>query len=263
MDLIHYLLTPPSLSRAFTAVWRRNLRVWRKLMVPSLMGNFGEPVVYLLALGYGLGRLIGEVEGMTYMVFLASGIICSSALTASTFESLYSAYTRLTQQLTWSAMLATPLTVDEIVFGEIVWSATKAVINSIAILAVAAGLGLVTDFRAMLVPPVVLAAGMSFGGIAMVVTTIARSYDFFLYYFTLFMTPMMLLSGVFFPLAELPSAVAAAAHGLPLAHLVALARPLMTGTWPEQPMLNLMVIAVYAFASYWLAAAIARRRLRR
>ena len=139
MTLIDHLTIPPSLTGAFTAVWRRNLRVWRKLMLPSLMGNFGEPVVYLLALGYGLGRLIGDVEGMSYMVFLASGIICSSALTAATFEALYSAYTRLTQQLTWSAMLATPLTVDEIVFGEIVWAATKAVTITVG-LTMAAGL---------------------------------------------------------------------------------------------------------------------------
>jgi len=262
MQLLYYLATPPSLTPAFTAIWRRNLRVWRKLMVPSLMGNFGEPVVYLLALGYGLGRLIGEVEGMTYMVFLASGIICSSALTASTFEALYSAYTRLTQQLTWSAMLATPLTVDEIVFGEISWAATKAVINSVAILAVTAGLGLVADGRAILVPAVVLLAGMAFGGMAMIVTTVARSYDFFLYYFTLIMTPMMLLSGVFFPLSELPNPVAAAAHGLPLAHVVELVRPLMTGRWPTAPLLNLTVIVAYATLTYWAAAAIARRRLR-
>lgn len=261
MTLIDTLTTPPSLSPAFSAVWRRNLRVWRKLMLPSLMGNFGEPVVYLLALGYGLGRLIGEVEGMSYMVFLASGIICSSALTAATFEALYSAYTRLTQQLTWSAMLATPLTVDEIVFGEIVWSATKAIINCVAILAVAAGLGLVSDTRALLVPPVVLLAGLAFGGIAMIVTTIARSYDFFLYYFTLVMTPMMLLSGVFFPLTELPPAIATTAQALPLAHVVLLVRPLMTGAWPDMPLVHIAVIVAYAAASYWLAAAIARRRL--
>jgi lipooligosaccharide transport system permease protein len=257
-----HLTTRPSLTRGFMAVWRRNLRVWRKLMVPSLMGNFGEPVIFLLGLGYGLGRLVGEVDGMSYMVFLASGIVCSSALTAATFEGLYSAYTRLTQQLTWSAMLATPLTVDEIVFGEISWAATKAVINSAAILAVAAGLGLVTDARAVLVLPAILAAGMAFGGLAMIVTTVARSYDFFLYYFTLFMTPMMLLSGVFFPLDELPEVVARAAHGLPLAHVVALVRPLMTGSWPTAPLINLAVIAAYAGVSYWLAAAVARRRLR-
>jgi len=263
MQLLYYLATPPSLTPAFTAIWRRNLRVWRKLMVPSLMGNFGEPVIFLLGLGYGLGRLVGEVEGMSYMVFLASGIVCSSALTASTFEALYSAYTRLTQQLTWSAMLATPLTVDEIVFGEISWAATKAVINAAAILAVAAGLGLVADARAVLVLPVVLAAGMAFGGLAMIVTTVARSYDFFLYYFTLVMTPMMLLSGVFFPLSELPDLVAVTAHGLPLAHVVALVRPLMTGSWPTATLPHLTVIAAYAGVSYWFAAAVARRRLRR
>ncbi|HSM28418.1 MAG TPA: nodulation protein NodJ, partial [Thioalkalivibrio sp.] len=96
----------PRPTLRFVAVWRRNLRVWRKLMMPSLLGNFGEPVLYLLAFGYGFGRLVGDLDGMSYMVFIASGIICSSAMFTASFEGMYSAYTRMAEQNTWLAMLA-------------------------------------------------------------------------------------------------------------------------------------------------------------
>ncbi|MEX0383650.1 ABC transporter permease [Spiribacter pallidus] len=255
------LRRPPILSLRFFAVWQRNFRVWRKLMLPSLLGNFGEPVLYLLALGYGLGQFVGEVEGMSYMVFLASGIVCSAAMTGATFEALYSAFTRLTQQQTWAAMLAAPMNVDDVVLGEIAWAATKALINASAIVLVAALLGLVAGPQALLVLPVILLAGFAFAGIAMIVTAISPSYDFFLYYFTLVMTPMLLLSGVFFPLESLPGAVQIGAQCLPLAHVVMLVRPLMTGGAIDAPVLHLAVIVGYIIATYWLSAALARRRL--
>ena len=255
------LRRPPILSLRFFAVWQRNFRVWRKLMLPSLLGNFGEPVLYLLALGYGLGQFVGEVEGMGYMVFLASGIVCSAAMTGATFEALYSAFTRLTQQQTWAAMLAAPMNVDDVVLGEIAWAATKALINASAIVLVAALLGLVAGPQALLVLPVILLAGFAFAGIAMIVTAVSPSYDFFLYYFTLVMTPMLLLSGVFFPLESLPGAVQIGAQFLPLAHVVMLVRPLMTGGAIDAPILHLAVITGYIIATYWLSAALARRRL--
>ncbi|MDR9406990.1 MAG: ABC transporter permease [Spiribacter sp.] len=260
-ELTGQLKVPPQLSFRFVSVWLRNLRVWRKLMLPSLLGNFGEPVLYLLALGYGLGQFVGEVEDMRYMVFLASGIVCSAAMTGATFEALYSAYTRLTIQQTWTAMLAAPMNVDDVVLGEIAWAATKALINASAIVLVASLLGLVAGPEALLVLPVILLAGFAFAGIAMIVTAISPSYDFFLYYFTLVMTPMLLLSGVFFPLGSLPTAVQIGAQFLPLAHVVMLVRPLMTGGVVDMAWLHLGVILAYIIVTYWLSAALARRRL--
>lgn len=261
MRIRDHLRTAPQLSLRFIAVWLRNLKVWRKLMLPSLLGNFGEPVLYLIALGYGLGQFVGEIDGMRYMVFLASGIVCSAAMTGATFEALYSAFTRLTTQQTWAAMLAAPMNVDDVVLGEIAWAATKALINASAIVVVASLLGLVAGPEALLVLPVILLAGFAFAGLAMIITAISPSYDFFLYYFTLVMTPMLLLSGVFFPLSGLPDAVAIGAQFLPLAHVVMLVRPLMTGGVVEMPVLHIAVVAGYAMATYWIAAALARRRL--
>lgn len=248
----------PVPSLRFVPVWRRNLRVWRKLLVPSLFGNFGEPLLYLFVFGYGFGRLVGEVERMPYMDFLASGIVCSSIMFTASFEALYSAFTRLREQQTWATMLNAPLNVDDIVLGEIAFAATKGAFSGVAILLVAALAGFVAGPAALWVLPLLLVVGFCFGALAMVVTAIAPGYDFFLYYFTLFLTPMLLLSGVFFPLSELPLAVVAAAHVLPLVHAVGLVRPLMTGGVPADALVHLAMIAAWSAAAWVFAT----RRLR-
>ena len=251
----------PVISVRWLPVWRRNLRVWRKLSGPALIGNFGEPLLYLLALGYGLGGFVGEVKGLPYIVFLASGIICASAMNTATFEGLYSAYTRMAVQNTWVGMLAAPLDIDDIVLGEIIWTATKSLISAIPILIVAAALGAVHGWGALWGLPVVFVTGMCFGAMALVITALAKSYDFFIYYFTLVITPLFLVSGVFFPLEGVPQAVQIGAQLLPLSHAVEIVRPLMTGQAPPAPALHLLVPLLYAGAAYWLATVLLRRRL--
>lgn len=251
----------PRFSRRCLPVWRRNAQVWIKLSGPSLVGNFGEPLLYLLALGYGLGGFIGQVDGLPYIVFLATGIVCSSAMNTATFECLYSAYTRMKVQETWSAMLAAPLSLDDIVLGEALWAGTKSLISASAILLVAALLGLVAGWQALGVLPLAFLLGCCFGAMALVVTALSPSYDFFLYYFTLVITPMFLLSGVFFPLESVPAWVQAGVQLLPLYHIVELVRPLMTGRPLEGVMGHLLVPVLYGLAALWLALGVLRRRL--
>lgn len=105
-------------SLRWVPVWRRNMLVWRKLAGPAILGNFGEPLLYLLALGYGLGAFVQNMSELPYLVFLASGTVCSSAMSTASFEGMYSAYTRMAVQNTWGAMLATPLAVRDVVLGE-------------------------------------------------------------------------------------------------------------------------------------------------
>jgi len=251
----------PSPSLRWIPVWRRHSLVWRKLLVPSLVGNFGDPLLYLLALGYGLGRFVGEMDGMPYITFLASGIVCSSAMNTATFESLYGGYTRMTTQQTWAGMLATPLDVDDIVMGEMVWAGTKSMMSAGAILVVASILGIVQTKLAIFVLPVALLVGITFSAMALVVTTLSKSYDFFMYYVTLLVTPMMLFSGVFFPLEGLPKGLQWVGMALPLTHALAIIRPLVIGEWPQAPLLHLALLFGYGATAYALATALARRRL--
>ncbi len=254
--------TLPVLSRRFITVWRRNLLVWRKLSIPSLLGNFVEPLLYLLALGYGLGIFVGTIHGIPYAAFLASGLVCASAMNTATFEGLYSAYTRMSYQQTWAAMLVAPLDVDDIVLGEMMWAGTKSLISVAPILLVAVLLGLVHDWTALWVLPVVLLAGIAFGAMALMVTAVAKSYDFFLYYFTLVVTPLFLFGGVFFPLDEMPLGVQWGAQLLPLTHAIEIVRPIMLGRPVQDLAVHLAVLAAYALVAFYFATLLIRRRMR-
>lgn len=229
-----------------------------------MLGNFGDPFLYLLGLGYGLGAYIGDMGGIPYMAYLASGILCSSAMNTATFESLYSAFTRMNQQGTWESMLATPVRVQEIIAGEQIWAASKSLISGTAIFLVAGLLGGIQQWEtALLALPVIFLIGLAFAGPALAICAISPSYDFFLYYFTLAVTPMFLFCGVFYPIDTLPELVQLIAQFLPLTHAVALIRPLLTEMPLTMPWLHVAALALYAVAGFTLAARLASRRLLR
>lgn len=251
----------PRPSRGAFAVWQRNFLVWKKLFGPSLLFNFGEPFLYLLGLGFGLGRFIGEIDGMSYFTFLASGLLASAAMNASTYEALYSVFTRMVPQKTYEGMLATPLDVDDIVAGEMLWCATKSVVASAAILVVAAVLGAAESVQVLLCFPLFVLIGLAFAGPAIIISALSPSYDFFSYYQTLVLTPMFIFGGVFYPVTTLPDLLQLLIQVLPLTHAIDLLRPLMAGGWPEAPLLNIAVLMVYAVSSMYLATVLVRRRL--
>ncbi len=242
------------------AVWRRNALVWRKSIKTALLGGFADPVFSLFALGYGLGGFVGEVEGAPYIAFLSAGIISLSAMNAATFEGLYLAYTRMAVLKTWDGMMAAPLDVADVVMGELLWMATKSVVSSGLILIVASAFGLTASAAALGVIPVVFVAGLCFGSMALVVTSYARNYDFFVYYITLGITPMILLSGVFFPQRALPEAIRLGISYLPLQHIVELIRALVSDRfdWP----LLIHLAAPLGFAVFCTPFAIWRLKMR-
>jgi len=252
---------PPRVRASMLSVWRRDLLVWRKMIFTSIMFNFGEPFIYLLGLGMGLGAFIGEMEGVSYLTFLASGLIASSAMNTATYEGLFSVYTRMVPQQTYEGMLATPLEVDDVVGGEMLWAATKGLWSSTAILLVAFIIGAIEHWQALFCIPFFFLIGLCFAGPAIVVASLARSYDYFNYYLTLLLTPMFIFCGVFFPARSLPEMVQPVIHVLPLTHAIALVRPLASGTALQAPLLHIAVLAVYAAAGYYLAVVLVRRRL--
>ena len=251
------------ISQRALAVWRRNFLVWRKLAIPSLLGNLADPMIYMFGLGYGLGGLLPEVGGTSYIAFLAAGTLCASTMNAASFEALYSAFSRMHVQKTWEAIMNAPLSLDDILAGELLWAATKATLSGAAILLVVALLGFAQSPQALWVLPLVFLTGLAFSALGLCVTAVAVSYDFFMYYFTLFVTPMMLMSGVFFPLDQLPPLLQALAQALPLTHAVAVARPLLLGQAPQDVALHLAVLAAITVVAYHVAVRLTRRRLLR
>ncbi len=244
-------------------VVRRNYLVWRKLMLPSLTGNLADPFIYLIGLGFGLGAFMPPIEGVPYITFLAGGMLCYSVMNSASFEALYSAFSRLQLQRTWEGILHAPMTVNDIVLGEWLWAGLKSMLSGIAILLVMYVLGVARGFAPLAVLPVMLLVGLCFAGIALVMTTLAKSYDFFVFYFTLVVTPMMFLSGVFFPRNSLPAFARGLGEVLPLTHAVELARALALGHVPARPLLNVLVLCLYGIGGVALACLLARRRLAR
>ncbi|MBI3547149.1 MAG: ABC transporter permease [Gammaproteobacteria bacterium] len=251
----------PRFSNAAFAVWRRNALVWRKLLLPSILINFGEPFLYLLGLGYGLGLFIGEMMHMPYLTFLASGILASSSMNTASFEAMFSVYTRMIPQRTYDAILTTPVEVQDILAGEMLWCATKCVISGSAILIVAAFLGAVHDWSALGVPAILFLVGLCFSGMGLIMSSLAPGYDFFNYYVTLVLTPMFILSGVFYPVSSLPVALQSLVQLLPLSHAVDLIRPLVAGLPLTNVALHLAVLAGYAMLGYLIAVRLTRKRL--
>jgi lipooligosaccharide transport system permease protein len=231
-----------------------------------MIGNIAEPLMWLLAFGYGLGSLVGEVQlGQTtvpYLVFLASGSICMSAMNAATFEALYSAFSRMHVQKTWDGILNAPVLLDDVVLAEMLWAAFKSLFSVTAILLVMLALGVSHSPKLLLALPLLLGVGITFSCLALIFNALAKGYDFFTYYFTLFLTPMMFLSGVFFPREQLPVWVQWVSAWLPLTQAVELIRPLFMDRWPDPFLTPVLVLGAYGVLGYVLALRLTRRRFR-
>ncbi|MDH2916871.1 MAG: ABC transporter permease [Gallionella sp.] len=253
----------PKLSLRFLPIWRRHWLVWKKIAAPSILGHLADPVIYMLGLGYGLGSLLPEMGGMSYMAFLAAGTVCYSTMNSASFEALYSGFARMHEQRTWDAILNTPVGLDDVVLSEILWAATKSLMSGAAVLVVIWVLGLSHSVMSLWMIPLALLIGLTFAAIGLIMTALAPAYDFFMYYFTLVITPMMLLCGVFFPVTQLPESMQAVASLLPLTHAVNLARPLMSGIVPPAAILHISVLLIYTLLGFYISLVLFRRRLSR
>ena len=244
----------------FVPVWRRNALVWRKLALPSLLGNIAEPLLTLAAFGWGVGSLVGKVGGISYLLFLASGTVSMTVMNAASFEALYSAFSRMHVQKTWDAILLTPTRIDDVLLGELLWATSKSLLSGAALVLVVMLLGISREPALLLALPLLALVGAVFSAIGLIVNALARGYDFFTYYFTLVLTPMTFLSGIFFPLSAMPAWLQDIARWLPLQAAVQLVRPLFFGQWDDQAWLHLALLLVYGLAGWALALHLTRRR---
>lgn len=257
---------PIDMQWGWTAVFQRNFLVWKKLFWPSLIGNIAEPLFVLVAFGYGIGALVGTVQlngtATPYILFLASGSICMSCMNAASFEGLYSAYSRMGPQKTWEGILNAPVSLDEIVFAEMVWAAFKALFTATAILVVMIALDISRNPMLLVAWPLLFLVGLCFSSMALVFNALAKGYDFFTYYITLFLTPMTFLAGVYFPRDQLPSWLMSFSDWLPLTAAVALIRPFFLGAWPTNWQAHLAILLGYTLAGFSLALWLTRRRFK-
>lgn len=210
-------------------MWQRHLTVYTKLYLSSVALNFVEPVLYLVALGLGLGGYITEVQGRPYINFIAPGIIASSSMFATVYECTYATYVRIFYQKTFDAILSTPVNIDDLIAGEMMWGASKSVLYGMIIIGTISAFRLVDSPLIVIVIPILFLSGLIFAEISLVCVALVPGVDSLNYFYTLFMSPMFLFSGIFFPLDTLPPFVAKIAWFTPLYHLTNVCRSLAAG----------------------------------
>ncbi|RAZ85693.1 nodulation protein NodJ [Mesorhizobium hawassense] len=253
----------PANAWNWIAVWRRNYLAWKKVALASILGSLADPMIYLFGLGSGLGLMLGRVEGTSYIAFLAAGMVASSAMTASTFETIYAAFARMHSQRTWEAILNTHLTLGDIVLGEVAWAATKAFLAGTAIAMVAVLLGDAEWPSVVYTLPVIALTGLAFASLAMVVAALTPDYNYLVFYQTLFLTPMVFLSGAVFPVTQLPEVLQQVASVLPLAHSIDLIRPAMLDRPAAGIPLHIGALCIYTVLPFFLSMGLFKRRLMR
>ncbi len=244
------------------SVWRRNAAMYRRTWWLNILPNFFEPVLYLAAIGIGVGGYISQMGGTSYMQFLAPGLLCVAAMNGASFEVTYNIYVRLTFEKSYDAMLTTPIEPDDLLVGEVLWAITRSCIYGGCFFVVIALWGLVPRPAAWLALPIIPLTGLLFAALGVAFTLRIPNIDLFSFYFTLFLTPLFLFSDIFFPLKErLSGGWLWVAEVLPLLHPVRLARAAFAGQLSLVPLWDLAYLLVLSLVLLAWARRSVRRRL--
>lgn len=252
----------PKLSYRVWKVWRRDQDVYMKTYRVNFIPPLVEPVLYLVGLGFGLGAFVRPIGGLSYIAFIAPALVATQMMYSSFFECTYGSFVRMYYQKTFDAIIATPLSLEEVIAGELLWGATKSLIYSAIVLGVIAAFGLITGPYFLLILPLSFLVGLLFSAVAMCFTAITPNIDSFNYPSFLFITPMFILSGTFFPITDLPVEVQALSNVFfPLTHAVALTRALATAMLSTTLLLNLVWFLVTTPFFFILSINLMKKRL--
>ena len=228
-------LYPPLVSRLFS-VWFRHTRVYTKNIFSNGLPPFLEPLLFLAGVGLGLGKYITQsMEGLTYIEFLGTGLLMTSAMFTASFECTFGTFIRMEFEKVYDGMLAAPITANNLIIGEIIWAGTKGFFFSFAVLCVLTCFGIISLPRGLLAPFIGFFTGLMFSVMALLVTSFVRTINHFNFYFTGFISPMFFFSGVVFPISNLPAYIRPFAEIIPLTHSVRLTRAILRRPIPLVP----------------------------
>ncbi len=252
-----------SLSYRIAYVFLRNLYSYKRFIVPTFLVSLIEPLFYLVTFGVGMGAYMGAFGGKPYLDFLVPGVLASAAMMAASFECLYGTYVKIVHEKVYDSLIATPVSADEAVAGDIAWGSFRGLISGTLMMVVALFMGVApaAPWRAVLLLVFMIFIGILFGSLAMIITSVAPSFDFFSYYTELAITPMLFFSGVFFPLDNFPAWMRTLAEFLPLTHAVRISRALYTGGPASGLGWRLAVLGVLAAAAFTVSIRMMRKRL--
>ncbi len=256
---------PSQISTRSLRVWQRNFTVYRQTWMISFVPPLLEPLLYILAFGLGLAVMVGDLQfndrAIPYTTFIAPALVAVAIMYNAFFETTYNSFVRMYYQKTFDALLATPLNLEEIILGEMLWAATKAVIATALMGTVIALCGLFAFPGAFLLLPLAFLGGLCFAALGMICTALSPGIETFNLPIFLGITPMFLFSGTFFPLSNLPDWARGVAQALPLTHLVALVRGSALHLWSNDLWLSLLYLLAATLILLPLAIALMVRRI--
>ena len=241
-------------------VWYRNFLFFKKTFFVTLFWTVIEPLIYLGALGFGFGRYVPPIEGLPFIDFYYPGLLCSTAMMVAYFEATYPNYTKLTHQKIYFSMLLTPLTDVQILSGEILWAATKALFGVVGVILVSSLFGLF-KLEILYTLPVLFLTSLAFACFGMIMISIAKNYDTFIFSTSGLIVPLSMLSGVYFSLNDVPSGFKYLAYLFPLAHATKVVRGVAHSGFQQEYFLNGLVIVIYIVVFYFLARKLFRKKL--
>jgi lipooligosaccharide transport system permease protein len=248
-------------------VLEHNLLVYRRTWRGTIFTTFLSPVLFLLAMGVGLGQYVNQSSaaafgGVSYLVFLAPGLLVSTAMQTAAGESMYPIMSALTWQRTFHAAIATPIRSLDIVTGQVLWLIVRLGIVGGAFAIVMVPFGAADLAHALAMVPVGVATGLAFAMPIQAFSATQRKDNVFAVINRFIIVPLFLFSGIFFPITQLPPLLQPIAYATPLWHGVALARQIAIG--PFDPLLaavNIAVIGAYIGVGVAAASVTFRRRL--
>lgn len=247
-------------SRALR-VWVRHLVYYRSFYLAEWAGNLGEHILWLMAFGYGLGRIVPSLGGITYAQFIGPGLVVSIAMWNSTYESTYGAFSRMRIQNTYEAMLTAPLSVGDVVLGDLLWCATRALIGATMMVAILALFGLVRSPWAVAAVPIIFIEAIMFSALGLIAASFARTFSFFNFYFSAIVMPMFFFAGTFFPIKGLPPWIEVASEVLPLTHAVRIVRGLFIYGRVEDLAWHLSFLIGFTLVFLTVACVVVARKL--
>lgn len=246
-------------------VWRRDMDVYRTTWLTNFIPPLIEPILYVLAFGFGLGSMIGEVsyQGRTlrYLTFMGPGIVAVAIMFWAYFENTYSSFVRMYYQKTFDAIIATPLLVEDVIMGELLWGATKSVVACVIMGSMLSGFGLVEYPSGLLALPIALLGGLLFASLGLITTALVPKIESMNFPIFLLIMPMFMFSGTFFPIDILPVWARTIAWALPLTHISYLVRGAFLGWFPAVWPYALLYLGALTAVSMVLALALMKRRL--
>lgn len=252
----------PPLHRRLYSVWFRHMRVYTKNLLSNGLPPFLEPLIFLVGIGLGLGKYITEpMGGVKYIEFLGAGLLVTTAMFTAAFECSFGTFIRLEFEKVYDGMLAAPMTVNNLIVGEMLWAGSKGLFFSFAVLCILSAFKIITLPYGLLAPFVGFLTGVMFGALSLLVTSFVKTINHFNFYFTGFISPMFFFSGVVFPVETLPYYVRPLAELVPLTHSVRLVRAVCQNTYSPILLLDLLYIAAFIVAVGFFAVHRLRKRL--